>query len=503
MHYDEIIVGSGAGAIVAARLSEDPDRTVLLIEAGPDYGSTDDQPVDLKDPFVSFVGHDWGYTATANGDRVMPYPRGRTLGGSTAVNAAVAMRPTVEDLDMWVAGGTPEWSYEAVLPYFKRLETHLGGDPEVHGADGPILIKNYPREEWQTISVAFAEALHGRGVDIVEDHNDPRQVGVGPISHNVKGGIRQSTAVAYLDPVRSRPNLTILGRHLVDRVLFDGDRAVGVECVAPDGGTLFSGNRITLAAGAIGTPAILQRSGIGDASELSALGIPVVADSPGVGRHLKDHLSVFIASVAQRGIEQDPDNYFAFYKRGGGPHFLALLALYSERALGSFFGDPSADPIIAIAAGLAHPKSTGTLTITSVDPTVAPSITLNFLLDPADRAAIRAGVREAWAVLNGAEMSPLIKEVAPEIAAVVDDDDELDAFAIAMCGTGFHPVGTARMGAVPGPDVVTDQSGRVFGVKGLRVADASLCPDLVSAPTNLTALMIGERIADLMKGGDN
>ena len=213
---------------------------------------------------------------------------------------------------------------------------------------------------------------------------------------------------------------------------------------------------------------------------------------------------LFVTAVARPGIEQDPDNYFAFYCRSDDePWVFALLALYSPQALGSFYGDPSSDPVIAISSALGRPHSRGEVTLASRDPRVQPRIDMRFLTHPQDQADVIAGARVAYAALQGAHLGPLVKEISPALTAVIDDDAALLAYAQAACGSGFHPVGTARMGAAPGPDVVTDQEGRVFGVPGLRIADASLMPLQVSSPTNLTCIMIGEKIADaLLRSAD-
>ncbi len=320
MHYDEIIIGSGAGgAVVAARLSEDPDRQVLLLEAGPDYASVDRLPDDLRNTWISLVDHDWGYSAKVWDDRDLPYPRGRAIGGSTSVNGTVAMRGSPADFEAWAALGNDEWTFDRVEPYYRRLEEVAGADPNRRGVSGPIWIQPARAEVWQPIGRAYVEALRAMGYPVVSDQNDPVSAGVGPIPHNVRDGVRISSAIGYLFPARGRPNLTIRSHALVDRVLIADGRAVGVTLVSSGGLEEITGERITLAAGSIGTPAILLRSGIGPAEELGALGIPTRVDAAGVGRNLIDHCAAFVTGLAASGIEQNPSEYFEFYLRAGRP----------------------------------------------------------------------------------------------------------------------------------------------------------------------------------------
>jgi len=495
LQYDEVVIGSGAGSVIASRLSADPARQVLLIEAGPGYLGAS-QPEDLRDPWVSLVDHDWGYSADYRDGRVQPYPRGKTLGGSTAVNAAVAMRGSPADFADWVRRGNDQWSYEAVLPYYRRLETEAGADPAVHGNSGPLWIERAAADRWSDQGRAFVRAFGDLGFAALDDLNAGSSSGAGPVSHNVRDGVRQSTAIAYLDAPRSRPNLTIWDRCTANRVLFSGDRAVGVEYIRDGVAGAVTAGRVTVACGAIESPPLLMRSGIGPEDTLRRLRIEPVAVSPEVGQNLADHAAVFLTAVGAPTGREDPAEYFEFYMRDGS-YYIALLTLFSQRALGVFFGDPNAAPIVAVAPGVGRPRSRGSVEVVSRDP-VPPQVKLNFLTDPADVATLLTGTRLSWDVLHNKHFEPFVKQALPPLPEIIDDDAALTSWMRATCGTGFHPVGTCRMGPDSDAAAVADQHGRVRGVRGLRVADASVMPGLVSAPVNLTVLMLAERIAEWM-----
>ncbi|MBV9447180.1 MAG: GMC family oxidoreductase N-terminal domain-containing protein [Streptosporangiaceae bacterium] len=506
--WDDVIVGAGSsGAVLASRLSEQPGRRVLLVEAGSAQAAgAHAPPSPLGRPVLT--GANWDYEASlgtdADGDRRYPYPVGKAVGGSSAVNGAIALRGLPADFEEWSAAGGPDWTWDRVLPYFVRIEADADIIGQGHGRGGPIPIRRPARSRLGAVPQAFVTACHAAGLPDLYDLNGSPGPGVGPVPSNSAGGRRVSTADAYLTPACDRPNLVLRERCHVLRVLVERGRAVGLEGVV-DGrrSCRIRAGQVTLSAGAINTPAILQRSGIGSAGQLRSVGIDPVADVPGVGENLSDHPAVTIWGVpataswtADCPLHQVMARALASNGRLDLGVFLATNVAGADipvigRALG-------AETVMSVSAVLLAPASRGSVRLRDSSPQAKPAVTLGLASERADIDELMEATRLAWSIVRRTPLAGLVGRIVIWTDRMVSDSALLKTAIARFACPLWHAAGTARMGPVTDPMAVVDARCRVHSVPGLHVVDASVMPSVLRATPNLSCIMLAERVAEWM-----
>lgn len=528
--YDYIIVGAGsAGCVLANRLTASGEHSVLLLEAGgSDRNILVQMPTALSYPMASKT-YNWGYSSEAEpavDNRQITCPRGKGLGGTSSINGMVYVRGHACDFDEWEEAGAAGWGYADCLPYFKRAETWQDGEDAYRGGTGPLGVSGGNNMAGNPLYQVFIDAGVEAGYPRTDDYNGYCQEGFGPMHMTVRGGVRESTSRAYLRPAMKRPNLAVLSKTLVDKLIFEGKRAVGVAAGRNGQDTVFHANKeVILSAGSIASPMILQRSGVGPEPVLRGADVEPVHTLPGVGQNLQDHLEVYFQFHCKQPVSLNKKlglfskfligaRWF-FFKTGLGAtnHFESCAFIRSEAGRKSpdiqyhflpaamcYDGTASIDGHgFQVHVGPNKPKSRGHVSITSADPAADPSILFNYLQHEDDKAAWRRCIRltreimaqpamDAW---RGGEIQPGLD---------VSTDEEIDTWVRTNVESAYHPCGTCRMGASDDAGAVVDTDCRVIGLGGLRVVDASVFPTVPNGNINAPTIMMAEKMADAILG---
>jgi choline dehydrogenase len=523
--YDYVVVGAGsAGCVIARRLSDDPNVRVALVEAGPARHRSLKVRAPALYQLLWRTPLDWNIVTEPQrnvADRAMYWPRGKVVGGTSCLNAMVYIRGHRTNYDDWAALGNPGWSYADVLPYFKRSEDNARGASQYHGAGGPLAVSD---QAVSAITEAFVAATAETcGVAVNPDFNGEDQEGAGLYQITARGGVRASTAAAFLDPVKRRENLTIIPDALVVKIQIEGGRARGV--VLGDR-TITADREVIVCGGAIGSPHLLMRSGVGPADTLRTAGVAVVHDLPGVGQNLQDHLLTGVTWSITSAHARSPSVggllrwMLRYAVRPGGPLANAPVqaGAFVKSSPGARVPDiqfhvtpwatpsPNTDVVrplekgrrYTILPGLIYPKSVGEIRLRSADPAAAPVVDPRYFAERADLDHLVHGMKLTREIARAAPLASMLGvELRP--GPDVTSDAALADFVRQTVNTIFHPVGTCKMGVDAA--AVVDPQLRVRGVDGLRVADASIMPTIVGGNTNAPVIMIAEKAADLIRGG--
>lgn len=553
-HWDIVIVGAGsAGATLAARLSEDRNRHVLLIEAGQDY-LPGQEPSDIRDVFYT-AAYNWSYHWPAlsvrsipkeRGGKEAPYTQARVVGGNSSINSMVAQRGQPGDFARWVEMGASGWSWEDVLPFYRKLETDTDFDGPLHGQDGPISIRRHRKADWPALSKGLETALRARGFAYVSDMNaDITASGYCSLAMTSTQEHRVSTAIGYLTAaVRARKNLTILSNTSVDRVLFSDRKVIGVSIIEAGSARQIYAHQVIVSAGTLHSPAILMRSGIGEAAHLRSFGIEVIADRHGVGRNLHDHASITVAGhIRKRAMQpnwlRSHANLCLRFSSGvagcdENDMYISMMNKTSWHPLGK--------RLASMVVVLNQPYSRGILRLKGASVQDEPACDLNVLQDDRDLVRLSAGMKLAAELLADPAVAPMVTErfaaiyservaklsrlgwktwvtsllgsiamdlpspirrlvtekiIAPDarLDGLLASDRDRQDWLKTRAGGFFHAAGSCRMGRKDDPEAVVDSEGRVIGVEGLRVVDASIMPQVVKATPNVTVIMMAEKIA--------
>jgi predicted dehydrogenase (TIGR03970 family) len=525
MRYDVVIVGGGAaGCVLAGRLAANPRTSVLLLEAGPDYPDPAHIPDDIKFGHTRFAEaqdskHNWALRGVITEEQgAIHVAQGKVIGGGSSINGQAMQRGFPEDFDLWAALGNDEWSYERVLPFFRKSECdHDILDNYCHGSDGPMPVRRRQSGPWPAIQQAFHKACVEAGFGTTNDKNGLYPAGLGVSPSNNLGGVRMSTAMTHLNPVRHHLNLTVRGEVFVRKIVVGDGKAVGVE--AESGGKVFhiEADRVVLSAGAIRSPHLLMLSGIGPEDHLQQFGIPIVHHLPGVGQNLWNHLSAQVTFKVKDGISlaahRDAVHFSLHYTAAGSSAVNDMVLRTSpvvderqEHVAGVrtkyLTGDVPPEQAARISCTLGLPDGSGYVRLASADPSVQPTFNYCYLQHRNDIRRVREGVRIAAKLLESNAFQEVADHRIHPAEDILANNDALDLWIRQTVGTARHVSGTCKMGPDDDPMAVVDQYCRVKGIQNLWVADASVMPRIPrSGGAHATVIMIGERVVDWIAGG--